>query len=118
MARVHEYVRVLPDGRFEIAKSNGPICFQQSRQEVGGAFELWDPELGEGYAAQINEDRNPAKLDRSVVFDGVLGNVLIGRGHGKDLWGLSAPQKAHVLAKLEELKLSHAQTTLNNNLNP
>ena len=106
MARVHEYVRVFPDGKFEIAKSNGPICIQQSRQEVGGAVELWDPEMGEGYAAQINEDRNP-KLARSVVFEGVLGNVLIGRGHGKDLWGLTPAQKEHVLAKVEERKLSH-----------
>ena len=104
MARVHEYIRVLADGRYEVTKSNGPIGLQQSRQEVGGACELWNPELGDGYAAQINEDRNPSKLAVNVVFEGVLGNVLIGRSHGNDLWGLTAPQKEHVLASLKLVK--------------
>ena len=100
MARVHEYIRVLADGKYEVTKSNGPIGLQQSRQEVGGPFELWNPELGDGYAAQINEDRNPVKLARNVVFEGVLGTVLVGRSHGNDLWGLTAPQKEHVLVTL------------------
>jgi hypothetical protein len=104
MARVHEYIRVLADGKYEVTRSNGPIGLQQTRQEVGGAFELWNPELGEGYAAQINEDRNPVKLAVNVVFEGVLGNVLIGRSHGNDLWGLNAPQKEHVLAHLKLVK--------------
>ena len=104
MARVHEYIRILPDGKYEVVKSNGPIGLQQSRQEVGGAVELWNPELGDGYAAQINEDRNPVKLARNVVFEGVLGNVLVGRSHGNDLWGLTAPQKEYVLTHLKLVK--------------
>ena len=104
MARVHEYIRVLADGKYEVTKSNGPIGIQQSRQEVGGHFELWNPELGGGYAAQINEHRDPAKLAGNVVFEGVLGTVLIGRSHGNDLWGLTAPQKDHVLAQLKLVK--------------
>jgi hypothetical protein len=101
MTRVHEYIRVLAGGTHEVIRSNGPIGLSQSRQEVGGAIELWDPGLGDGYAAQVNEDRNPVKLAVNVVFEGVLGNVLIGRSHGNDLWGLTAPQKEHVLTQLK-----------------
>jgi len=103
MPRVHEYIRVLADGKYEVTRSNGPIGLQQSRQEVGGACELWNPDLGDGYAAQVNEYRDPAKLAANVVFEGVLGNVLIGRSHGNDLWGLTAPQKEHVLTRLKLL---------------
>ena len=37
MAKVHEYLLVLPDGQYEITKSNGPICFQQSAFEKANA---------------------------------------------------------------------------------
>jgi hypothetical protein len=46
MAKVHEYILVATDGSCGITKSNGPICFQQSRQEVGGHFESFDPQVG------------------------------------------------------------------------
>src|SRR5579864_8735539 len=56
VAKVHEYILVAVDGTCGVTKSNGPICFQQSRQEVGGHFEAYDPQLGDGYTAQVNED--------------------------------------------------------------
>jgi len=52
---VHEYVLVLPDGKYQVTKTNGPIGGQQSRQQVGGHAESFDPQLGEGFTAQINE---------------------------------------------------------------
>jgi hypothetical protein len=101
MAKVHEYVLVRPDGKYEITKSNGPICFQQSRQEVGGHFETFDPQLGVGYTAQINEAGQRLKLPLNGVFEGVSGNVLIGRAHGSDMWGLSASQRDEILVRLQ-----------------
>ena len=96
MAKVHEYVLILPDGKHEVVKSNGPICFQQSRQEVGGHFESFDPKLGEGYTAQINEDGAQRNFKQNAAFEGVAGNVLIGRAHGTEMWGLSAEQQAEI----------------------
>lgn len=101
MAKVHQYVLVLPDGKHELVKSNGPICFQQSRQEVGGHFEVFDPQLGDGFTAQINEDRVRLNLSPNVVFDGVAGNVLIGRAHGTQVWGLTPEQQEEILVRLK-----------------
>jgi hypothetical protein len=101
MAKVHEYLLVRPDGKYEIAKSNGPICFQQSRQEVGGHFETFDPQLGHGFTAQINEEGSRLKLPPNGVFSGVSGNVLIGRSHGTEMWGLTAGQREELLARLQ-----------------
>src|SRR5882672_1048293 len=70
MAKVHEYILVAADGSCGITKSNGPICFQQSRQEVGGHFETFDPQLGAGYTAQINEDGGRRNLRPNSVFEG------------------------------------------------
>jgi hypothetical protein len=101
VAKVHEYILVLPGGQHEITKSNGPICFQQSRQEVGGHFESFDPQLGDGITAQINENGLGLKLAPNVVFEGVAGNVLIGRAHGEQMWGLSAAQRDATLLRLK-----------------
>jgi hypothetical protein len=101
MARVHEYVLVLPDGKIEVTKSNGPICQQQSRQEVGGGFESFDPQLGHGFTAQINEDGSRSKLAPNTVFEGISGNVLIGRSHGTEMWGLTTGQREEILARLK-----------------
>jgi hypothetical protein len=101
MAKVHEYILVLPDGQYEITKSNGPICFQQSRQEVGGHFETFNPGLGQGFTAQINENGAGLSLKSNTVFDGISGNVLIGRAHGTEMWGLTASQREDILARLE-----------------
>ncbi len=100
MAKVHEYLLVLPDGKFEITKSNGPICFQQSRQEVGGHFEAFDPQLGAGFTAQINEAGGRLNLASNIVFPGIAGNVLIGRTHGGEMWGLTTGQREEVVTKL------------------
>jgi len=100
MAKVHEYVLVLPDGTVQVAKSNGPICQQQSRQEVGGAFESFNPQLGVGFIAQINEDGSRSKLAPNTVFEGITGNVLIGRAHGTEMWGLTTGQREEILAQL------------------
>jgi hypothetical protein len=108
LAKVHEYILVASDGTCGITKSNGPICFQQSRQEVGGHFETFDPQLGPGYTAQINEDGGRRNLSPNSVFEGVAGNVLIGRVHGTEMWGLMADQREEVLLRLK-LKLRGAQ---------
>jgi len=108
LAKVHEYILVASDGTCGITKSNGPICFQQSRQEVGGHFETFDPRLGPGYTAQINEDGGRRNLKPNCVFEGVAGNVLIGRVHGAEMWGLMADQREEVLARLK-LKLRGEQ---------
>lgn len=100
MAKVHEYLLVLPGGKYEIAKSNGPICVAQSRQEVGGLFEAFDPQLGSGFAAQINEEGGRRKLSPNGVFEGVAGNVLIGRAHGTEMWGLTAGQREELVVRL------------------
>jgi len=100
MAKVHEYVLVRPDGTLEVAKSNGPICQQQSRQEVGGGFESFNPQLGQGFTAQINEDGTRSKLAPNTVFEGISGNVLIGRAHGTEMWGLTPGQREEILAQL------------------
>ncbi len=99
MAKVHEYILVAVDGTCGVTKSNGPICFQQSRQEVGGHFEAYDPQLGDGYTAQVNEDGRRFKAN--ALFDDVAGNVLIGRSHGAEMWGLSVEQRAEVLTLLK-----------------
>ena len=99
MAKVHEYILVSAEGVFSITKSNGPICFQQSRQEVGGHFEAFDPQLGVGYTAQVNEVRG--NLKPNTLFEGVSGNVLIGRAHGTEMWGLKADQRDEILARLK-----------------
>ena len=99
MAKVHEYILVATDGSCGITKSNGPICFQQTRQEVGGHFESFDPQVGDGYTAQVNEDGR--RFKPNVLFEGVAGNVLIGRSHGSEMWGLSADQRAEVLTALK-----------------
>jgi len=101
MAKVHEYILVASDGTCGITKSNGPICFQQSRQEVGGHFESFDPQLGEGYTAQINEDGVQRHFKQNAAFEGVAGNVLIGRIHGTEMWGLSAEQQAEVRLRVK-----------------
>ena len=100
MARVHEYVIVSPDGTCGVTKSNGPICFQQSRQEVGGHFESFDPLLGDRYTAQINEEGSRGKLQPNKAFDGVSGNVLIGRVHGTEVWGLTPEQREDVVSRI------------------
>src|SRR6476620_568809 len=99
MAKVHEYILVAADGTCGITKSHGPICFQQSRQEVGGHFEPYDPQLGDGYTAQLNEDDRRVKSN--ALFDDVSGNVLIGRTHDDEMWGLSAEQRTEVLTLLK-----------------
>jgi hypothetical protein len=99
VAKVHEYILVAVDGTCGVTKSNGPICFQQSRQEVGGHFEAYDPQLGDGYTAQVNEDGRRFKAN--ALFDDVAGNVLIGRSHGSEMWGLSVEQRAEVLTLLK-----------------
>jgi hypothetical protein len=104
MAKVHEYVLVLPNGTYEITKSNGPICVSQSRQEVGGRFDTFDPELGDGFRAQYSEDGEQMKLRPNQSFEGVAGNVLIGRIHGTEMWGLKAAERDQVLFRL---KLDH-----------
>jgi hypothetical protein len=104
MAKVHAYIRVRPDGACEIAKSNGPICIQQSRQEVGGPVESFNPQLGDGFTAQINENPDQQKLNLNTLFDGVRGNVLIGRAHGSEMWGLSAGQQEQLLLRLNQSK--------------
>jgi hypothetical protein len=96
MSKVHEYILVASDGTCGVTKSNGPICFQQSRQEVGGHFESFDPKLGDGYTAQINEDGAQRKFRPNVAFEGVAGNVLIGRAHGTEMWGLTVAQQEEV----------------------
>jgi len=101
MAKVHEYILVAADGTCGITKSNGPICFQQSRQEVGGHFESFDPQLGEGYTAQINEDGAQRHFKQNAAFEGVAGNVLIGRAHGTEMWGLSAEQQAEIRLRIK-----------------
>ena len=101
MAKVHEYLLVLPDRKYEITKSNGPICFQQSRQEVGGHFEAFDPQLGKPFTAQINEAGSRLNLPPNIVFDGIAGNVLIGRAHGQEMWGLTADQREELLVRLQ-----------------
>ena len=101
MAKVHEYLLVLPDGKFEITKSNGPICSQQSRQEVGGHFETFDPQLGAGFTGQINESGARLNLPPNGVFDQVSGKVLIGRAHGTEMWGLSASQREDLVVRLK-----------------
>jgi len=101
MAKVHEYLLIRPDGKYEVTKSNGPICFQQSRQEVGGHFESFDPKLGAGFSAQINEEGGRSNLPPNSIFEGVSGNVLIGRAHGTDIWGLTAAQQQELLTRLQ-----------------
>jgi hypothetical protein len=93
MAKVHEYILVATDGSCGITKSNGPICFQQSRQEVGGHFESYDPQVGEGYTAQVNEDGR--RFKPNALFEGV------GRSHGAEMWGLTIEQRAEVLTALK-----------------
>lgn len=100
MAKVHEYLLVYPEGKYQITKSNGPICFQQSRQEVGGHFEAFDPQLGAGFTAQINEAGGLLKLPSNTVFEGIAGNVLIGRAHGAEMWGLTAGQMEELVTRL------------------
>ena len=104
MAKVHEYILVAADGTCGITKSNGPICFQQSRQEVGGHFESFDPGLGEGYTAQINEDGAQRNFKPNAAFEGVAGNVLIGRIHGTEMWGLSADQQAEICLRIKTIR--------------
>src|SRR5579863_6888150 len=101
MAKVHEYILVAADGTCGVTKSNGPICFQQSRQEVGGHFESFDPQLGEGYTAQINEDGVQRNFKQNAAFEGVAGNVLIGRIHGTEMWGLTAEQQAELRLRIK-----------------
>ena len=70
-----------------------------ARQEVGGHFEAYDPQLGDGYTAQVNEDGR--RFKSNSLFDDVSGNVLIGRSHGAEMWGLSAEQRTEVLTLLK-----------------
>ena|SRR5579864_8343125 len=100
MSKIHEYLLVGSDGKYEITKSNGPICFQQSRQELGGHFDTFDPKLGHGFTAQINEDGSRLNLPLNGVFKDVAGNVLIGRAHGKEMWGLTPGQQEEILVRL------------------
>jgi hypothetical protein len=100
MARVHEYVLVLPNGTYEITKSNGPICVSQSRQKVAGRFDIFDPQLGDGFRSQYREDGQQMKLPNQS-FEGIAGNVLIGRVHGAEMWGLNAAQREQVLFRLK-----------------
>jgi len=101
MAKVHEYVLVLPNGTYEISKSNGPICASQSRQEVGGQFDTFDPQLGDGFSAQYSEDGERIKLPANQSSEGIAGNVLIGRVHGSKMWGLNTRQREQVLFRLK-----------------
>lgn len=104
MAKPHVYVLVSAEGACTLTKSNGPICFQQSRQEVGGHFESFDPQLGAGYTAQVNDGRGPHQLALNTVFQGVTGNVLIGRAHGTEMWGLSPAQQQEILSRVKRVE--------------
>jgi len=66
MAKVHAYIRVRPDGACEIAKSNGPICIQQSRQEVGGPVESFNPQLGDGF--NCPDQREPRSTEAQSQY--------------------------------------------------
>jgi hypothetical protein len=101
MAKVHEYILVLPNGTYEITKSNGPICTSQSRQEIGGQFDTFDPKLGVGFRAQYPEDGELQKLAPNQSFEGIAGKVLIGRVHGAEMWGLNAAQRDEILIRLK-----------------
>ena len=101
MSKVHEYVLVLTDGTYEITKSNGPICVSQSRQEVGGRFDTFDPQLGDGFRAQYSEDGEQMKLPPNQSFEGIAGNVLIGRVHGTEMWGVNTAQREQILFRLK-----------------
>jgi len=101
VAKVHQYVLVLTDGTYEITKSNGPICVSQSRQEVGGQFDTFDPKLGVGFRAQYPEDGELMKLAPNQSFEGIAGKVLIGRVHGDEMWGLSPAQQEQVVTQLK-----------------
>ena len=101
MAKVHEYILVSAEGTCAVRKSNGPICFQQSRQLVGGHFESFDPQLGDGYTAQANEDGAQRKFKPNTVFAGIAGNVLIGRVHGSEMWGLTVDQQEEVRLRVK-----------------
>ena len=80
MAKVHEYILVAADGTCGVTKSNGPICFQQSRQEVGGHFESFDPNIGDGYTAQVNENGARRNFKQNSRFEGISGRIDQGAG--------------------------------------
>ena len=60
------------------------------------SFESFDPKLGEGYTAQINEDGAQRHFKPNAAFAGVIGNVLIGRAHGTEMWGLTPEQQEEI----------------------
>ena len=101
MAKAHVYILVSAEGTCSLTRSNGPICFQQSRQEVGGHFESYDPHIGPGYSAQVHESFGRQHLQPNTVFEDVAGNVLIGRTHGSEIWGLNPDQQKEVLSHVE-----------------
>ena len=41
------------------------------------------------------------RFKANALFDDVAGNVLIGRSHGAEMWGLSVEQRAEVLTLLK-----------------
>ena len=90
-----------PTAPAESRSPTDPICFQQSRQEVGGHFESFDPKLGDGITAQINEDGAQRNFKQNAAFEGVAGNVLIGRAHGTEMWGLSPEQQQEIRTKVK-----------------
>ena len=93
MAKTHVFILVSPEGTCSLTRSNGPICFQQSRQEVGGHFEAYDPHIGPGHSAQVHESFGRQHRKPNTVFEGVAGNVLIGRTHGSESCGLNPDQQ-------------------------
>ena len=89
-------------GIVHIAPAYGDL--EVGRQEVGGPVESFNPQLGDGYTAQINENPDQQKLNSNALFDGVRGNVLIGRAHGTEMWGLSAGQQEQLLLRLNQTR--------------
>ena len=77
----------------------GNLSFTATEDGVRSMFEAYDPQLGDGYTAQVNEDGR--RFKSNALFDDVSGNVLIGRTHGAEMWGLSVEQRAEVLTLLK-----------------
>jgi len=87
MAKVHEYVLWLPDGKYQVTKTNGPNRRTTVQAAGWRSCRVLRSPAREGFTAQINEESCQAEPSPHATFEGVAGNVLIGRSQWPRICG-------------------------------
>ena len=80
---------------------DGPITLEACQKAVQGLILAYNPEIGDGIVAYINEAASRSKITPNKAFPNARGRVLIGRRQSDgDFCGLTGIQRNHVVEEL------------------